>query len=88
MCAARPLIVTVILCCFCVVRLPDLGGRALSWLCPLWSLGEDSLIRHTGLDAAVYMRFLRVGVYVFATATVVGFAILVPAHKVGFVGWL
>uniref|UniRef100_A0A7S4E0M5 CSC1/OSCA1-like 7TM region domain-containing protein n=1 Tax=Lotharella globosa TaxID=91324 RepID=A0A7S4E0M5_9EUKA len=53
------------------------------WLWGVWSVSEDALMKRIGMDAAVYLRFLGLGVQTMAILTVLGLVLLAPIYSRG-----
>ncbi|OBT50570.1 hypothetical protein VE04_09466, partial [Pseudogymnoascus sp. 24MN13] len=59
---------------------PPMGKGILAWLGPVIKTQEQDLIRHMGLDAAVFLRFTRMCRNIFLSISVIGCAILIPIN--------
>ncbi|KAK1689403.1 hypothetical protein BDP55DRAFT_408037 [Colletotrichum godetiae] len=59
---------------------PPIGKKIWSWIPPLWNTTEDELVHHVGMDATVFLRFVRMCLYIFATISVFGLGILIPTY--------
>jgi hypothetical protein len=57
-----------------------MGKGILAWLGPVIKTQEQDLIRHMGLDAAVFLRFTRMCRNIFLSISVIGCAILIPIN--------
>ncbi|KAI1339136.1 DUF221 domain protein [Xylariaceae sp. FL0016] len=57
---------------------PPIGRGYLAWVFPLWKTSEKDLISHAGMDAAIFLRFLRMCRNIFLTLAVFGCGILLP----------
>ena len=44
---------------------PPYNPGIFSWLQEAWSVSEEDIIKHAGLDAAIYMKFLTSGSYFY-----------------------
>ena len=44
---------------------PPSNAGIFSWLHEAWSVSEEDIIKHAGLDAAIYMKFLTSGSYFY-----------------------
>ncbi|XP_059302694.1 CSC1-like protein At4g02900 [Lycium ferocissimum] len=54
--------------------------RFLNWMPAALKMPEQELIRHAGLDSAVYIRIYLLGLKIFVPITVLSFAVLVPVN--------
>lgn len=59
---------------------PALGKAPWSWLIVVWKTTEDQLVEQIGMDATIFLRFLRMIRNLFLVLTVVGVAIVVPVN--------
>lgn len=59
---------------------PPIGKKIWSWIPPLWNTGEDELVHHVGMDATIFLRFVRMCLYMFSTISIFGLAILIPTY--------
>lgn len=59
---------------------PPLGKAPWSWLTTVIHTREEMLIQQIGLDATIFLRFVRMCRNMFLVLTVVGLAVLVPVH--------
>ncbi|OLN97075.1 hypothetical protein CCHL11_02108 [Colletotrichum chlorophyti] len=57
---------------------PPIGKKVWSWLPPLWNTTEEELVHHVGMDATIFLRFVRMCLYIFCTVSVFGLAIMIP----------
>ena len=62
----------------CDLPPPPLPRGIVAWLKPLLALEESSVFSTAGLDAVMYLRFVRMGFQLFAAATFVGCGGLAP----------
>ncbi len=62
---------------------PPLSKRMFSWFEPIKNVKEDELVEKVGLDAVVFLRFLRMTRNIFLVLTVIGCGILIPVNLVG-----
>lgn len=63
---------------------PDaLGKKPFSWLHAIKDVKEDDLVEKVGLDAVVFLRFMRMIRNIFCVVTVFGCGILIPVNVVG-----
>ncbi|KAF2021947.1 DUF221-domain-containing protein [Aaosphaeria arxii CBS 175.79] len=60
-----------------------LGRDPFSWLRAIKDVKEQELVDKIGLDAVVFLRFLRMMRNIFIVLTIVGCAILIPVTLVG-----
>lgn len=63
---------------------PPLGKEPWSWIAPLVNTREEVLMHQIGMDATVFLRFVRMCRNMFLTLTVIGVGILVPVHWTNF----
>ncbi|TEA07964.1 Uncharacterized protein C8034_v000373 [Colletotrichum sidae] len=59
---------------------PPIGNKVWSWVVPLWKTGESELVHHVGMDATIFLRFVRMCLFMFGTISIFGVAILVPVY--------
>lgn len=64
-------------------RPKPLGKEPFSWLSAVKDVKEQELVDTIGLDAVVFLRFLRMLRNIFIIITVVGCCILIPVNVVG-----
>lgn len=55
----------------------------LNWLPALWRISDSSILHDVGMDALVYLKFLKLGFQLFALLSILGLFILVPINSVG-----
>ncbi|KAH7402466.1 hypothetical protein BKA66DRAFT_564382 [Pyrenochaeta sp. MPI-SDFR-AT-0127] len=60
-----------------------LGKKPFSWLNAVKNVKEQDLVDTIGLDAVVFLRFLRMLRNIFVVLTVLGCGILIPVNVVG-----
>jgi hypothetical protein len=60
-----------------------LGKSPFSWLSAIKDVKEQDLVDKIGLDAVVFLRFLRMIRNIFCVVTVFGCGILIPINVVG-----
>lgn len=60
-----------------------LGKKPLSWLSAVKDVKEEELVQKIGLDAVIFLRFMRMLRNIFFVVTVFGIGILVPVTVVG-----
>ncbi|EUC48104.1 hypothetical protein COCMIDRAFT_88293 [Bipolaris oryzae ATCC 44560] len=60
-----------------------LGNKPLSWLSAVRNVREQDLVDKIGLDAIIFLRFMRMIRNIFFVLTVVGCLILIPVNVVG-----
>jgi hypothetical protein len=53
----------------------------LGWLWPVWSTTDDQIIRKCGLDAFLFLRYLRMMLKVFLPVTLVVLPVLAPINR-------
>lgn len=59
---------------------PPMGKGVFAWFSPIIKTNEQELIRYMGLDATVFLRFIRMCRNIFLTLTVLGCGILIPVN--------
>jgi hypothetical protein len=59
---------------------PPLGREPWSWLTPIINTREEVLMHQIGMDATVFLRFVRMCRNIFLVLTLIGLCILVPVH--------
>ncbi|TQN66788.1 hypothetical protein CSHISOI_08660, partial [Colletotrichum shisoi] len=59
---------------------PPIGKKIWSWIPPLWKTTETELVHHVGMDATLFLRFVRMCVYMFSTISIFCIAILIPTY--------
>lgn len=59
---------------------PPLGRRPWSWIPPLWTTSEYDLVQNAGMDAAIFMRFIRMLRDMFLVLSFFVLAILIPVN--------
>lgn len=63
---------------------PPIGKKPWSWFTTLWQATEEQMIQQIGMDATIFIRFVRMCRNIFLTLSVLGVAILAPVHYQGF----
>ncbi len=61
----------------------ELGNKPWSWLAAVKDVKEQDLVNMVGLDAVVFLRFLRMLRNIFLVLAVVGCGILIPINVAG-----
>ncbi|KAG9253466.1 uncharacterized protein F5Z01DRAFT_623437 [Emericellopsis atlantica] len=59
---------------------PPLGKSPWAWFTPLWKTSEQNLVTLIGMDATVFLRFVRMCRNMFLTLALVAICILVPVN--------
>ncbi|RCI10002.1 hypothetical protein L249_8673 [Ophiocordyceps polyrhachis-furcata BCC 54312] len=59
---------------------PPIGRKPWSWVTPLMRTSEASLVHQIGMDATVFLRFIRMCRNMFLVLALVGIVILVPVN--------
>ena len=59
---------------------PPIGKGLFDWLAPILSTKETTLIEKVGLDATIFLRFLKMCRNMFLALTIAGCGILIPIH--------
>ncbi|KAI5458708.1 hypothetical protein BGZ63DRAFT_362848 [Mariannaea sp. PMI_226] len=63
---------------------PPLGRAPWAWIATVWSTKEETLIQTIGMDATVFLRFIRMCRNMFLTLCVTGIGILLPINISSF----
>ncbi|KAJ4178236.1 hypothetical protein NW767_001589 [Fusarium falciforme] len=59
---------------------PPIGKAPWSWITTLWKTKEEQLVYLIGMDATIFLRFVRMCRNMFLTLCVTGVGILLPVH--------
>lgn len=59
---------------------PAIGKQPWAWFTPLWSSSEAQLIQLVGMDATIFLRFVRMCRNMFLALSVLCCAVLAPIH--------
>lgn len=59
---------------------PPIGRKPWSWITPLTKTNEAALMQQVGMDATIFLRFIRMCRNMFLVLTLVGVGILVPVN--------
>lgn len=59
---------------------PPIGKKPWSWITTLWGASEETLAQQIGMDATIFLRFVRMCRNMFLVLSVIGVGILVPIH--------
>ena len=59
---------------------PPLGKKPWSWIPPLMHTHESALIQQIGMDATMFLRFIRMCRNMFLVLALIGVSILVPVN--------
>ncbi|KAF9091522.1 hypothetical protein BGX29_010898 [Mortierella sp. GBA35] len=65
------------------VRSPELAGGLFSWISASFRVHDNTLVERIGLDAYMFLRFLRMSAILFTGFMLVGVPILIPLNVVG-----
>ncbi|KAF9374575.1 hypothetical protein CPB97_012018 [Podila verticillata] len=68
------------------VRAPVLPVGIFSWVTTSFKITDNDLLERIGLDAYMYLRFLRMSAVLFGGFTLIGIPILIPINVIGGVG--
>ncbi|KAF8926693.1 hypothetical protein EDD21DRAFT_391816 [Dissophora ornata] len=68
------------------VRSPELPTGMFSWITASFSIEDNVLVERIGLDAYMFVRFLRMAAILFTGFTLVAIPILIPINVVGGLG--
>lgn len=63
---------------------PPLGKAPWSWITTVWGTKEEQLMHSIGMDATVFLRFVRMCRNMFLTLSITGVGILLPIHISNF----
>ncbi|KAL2130665.1 hypothetical protein VTI74DRAFT_6105 [Chaetomium olivicolor] len=63
---------------------PPLGKGIFAWVIPVWRMSEEELVSLVGLDAAIFLRFMRMCRDIFVILSVLGCAMLIPINWTNF----
>ncbi|CAO3565909.1 unnamed protein product [Mortierella alpina] len=63
-------------------RAPKLAEGYFSWMQPVWRCPDDELVDKIGLDAVVFIRFIRQCRQIFILMAIIGCGILIPINVV------
>src|SRR5690606_3925115 len=64
-------------------RAPSLGNSKVSWMRAVWECPDQVLEEKIGLDAVVFIKFLRMCRWLFIVLAIVGCCVLIPINVVG-----
>ncbi|KAF9911411.1 hypothetical protein EC991_003667 [Linnemannia zychae] len=64
-------------------RAPKLEEGYFSWMKPVWSCPDEVLVQKIGLDAVVFIRFIRMCRQIFIALTIIGCGALIPVNIIG-----
>ncbi|KAG0218308.1 hypothetical protein BGX33_007813 [Mortierella sp. NVP41] len=64
-------------------RAPKLEEGYFSWMGPVWSCPDEVLVEKIGLDAVVFIRFVRMCRQVFIAMAILGCGVLIPVNVIG-----
>ncbi|KAG0376514.1 hypothetical protein BGX24_007636 [Mortierella sp. AD032] len=64
-------------------RSPELAGGLLKWVEASIRVHDNMLVDRIGLDAYMFLRFLRMSAILFSAFTLVGIPILIPLNVIG-----
>ncbi|KAG0320232.1 hypothetical protein BGZ99_004655 [Dissophora globulifera] len=67
---------------FCWLRPKNGDDGYFSWMGPVWSCPDEVLVDKIGLDAVVFIRFVRMCRNVFLALAIVGCGVLIPINVV------
>lgn len=59
---------------------PPIGRKLWSWITPLWKTSEYEFVAQAGMDAAIFLRFIKMLRNIFLCISVMCLAILVPVN--------
>lgn len=63
---------------------PPIGKQPWAWFTPLWKTTEKNLIPLIGMDATIFLRFVRMCRNMFLVLSLIGICILVPANMTNY----
>ncbi|CAG8481845.1 9876_t:CDS:2, partial [Acaulospora colombiana] len=61
-------------------------GGLLGWLIPILKISDDKVVNRIGLDAYMFLRFIRLFAIIYAVFTIVGIGILLPVNYINQLG--
>lgn len=64
------------------IRSPELEGGLLKWINASIRVHDNTLVDRIGLDAYMFLRFLRMSAILFSAFTLIGIPILIPLNVV------
>ncbi|KAF9904523.1 hypothetical protein EC991_002631 [Linnemannia zychae] len=64
-------------------RSPELAGGLLKWVEASIRIHDNMLVDRIGLDAYMFLRFLRMSAILFSAFTLIGIPILIPLNVIG-----
>ncbi|KAF9540836.1 hypothetical protein EC957_003699 [Mortierella hygrophila] len=64
------------------IRSPELEGGLLKWIDASMRVHDNQLVDRIGLDAYVFLRFLRMSAILFSGFTLIGIPILIPLNVI------
>ena len=59
---------------------PPLGKTPWAWLVPIFKISEDTMAGQIGMDATIFLRFVRMLRNIFLCLAILGLAILIPVN--------
>ncbi|CAG9977550.1 unnamed protein product [Clonostachys byssicola] len=59
---------------------PPIGKQPWAWVTPLWKTSEANLVGQIGMDATIFLRFVRMCRNIFLSLMIIGICILAPIH--------
>lgn len=62
---------------------PELPNTAFGWLPKLWAIPDSYVLSHQGLDAYLFLRFLKMAVISCLVGCVITFPVLIPVNATG-----
>ncbi|KAF8947459.1 hypothetical protein BGZ47_009085 [Haplosporangium gracile] len=65
------------------IRSPELAGGLLKWIKASIRVHDNMLVDRIGLDAYMFLRFLRMCAILFSAFTLIGIPILIPLNVIG-----
>ncbi|KAG0304845.1 hypothetical protein BGZ98_004944 [Dissophora globulifera] len=63
-------------------RAPELGKGYFSWITASFAVKDHDLVGRIGLDAYMFLRFMRMGALLFSVFTLVGIPFLIPINVI------
>lgn len=67
----------------CRKRAPKLAEGYFAWMSPVWNCPDTELVEKIGLDAVVFIRFIRMCRQIFIALAVLGCGTLIPINIIG-----
>ncbi|KAI0404985.1 hypothetical protein F4802DRAFT_565070 [Xylaria palmicola] len=59
---------------------PPIGKGFFAWFVPLWRTTEKDLVAHAGMDAAIFIKIMKMMRNIFLSISILGAAVLLPIY--------